>query len=121
MKKKAVRKIEVLLHLLTATLFLLKGFDEFLRKLYFPGVIITGLALAVLTVLFLWRQLGIKPRQARISCYYLESPALLTISYVLYLEEKEFLPHVFLLSAFLYPAVGFVSSKKFKQIKKAGL
>ena len=118
MKKKQVRRLELLLHLLTSAILLLKGFDLVQRKLYFPGGIILGLALIVLLIITLWRPLKIKPRQARVTCYYLETPALLVIAYVLHLEQKEFMPYIFFISAILYPAVGFISSKKFKKIRK---
>jgi hypothetical protein len=119
MKKKTVRKLELVLHFLTMLLLLIKGFDEISRRLYFPGGIITGLALIVLTILLFWKPLKIKPKQARIICYYVESPALLLTAYMLYLEQKEFLPHIFFIAGFMYPAVGFISSKKFKRLKKA--
>jgi hypothetical protein len=121
MRKKTFRKLEVLLHFLTALLFLLKGCDELNRRLYFPGTILLGLSLTLLTINGFWRSLRIKPRQARISSYYLESPALFLISYVLFLEKQEFMPYIFLIAAILYPAMGFISSKKFKRIKNQPL
>lgn len=117
MKKKTFRKLEVLLHFLTAFVLLLKGCDELNRGLYFPGIIILGLAATILTITIYWKKLHIKPKQARLICYYLESPALLIISYVLYLEDKTSLPYIFFIAAILYPAMGFITSKKFHKIK----
>ncbi|GGB75640.1 hypothetical protein GCM10007424_14470 [Flavobacterium suaedae] len=119
MKKKAARKLESFLHFLTATLLLIKGIDEIVRKLYFPGSIIIGLALTVLVINFFWRFLKITPKQARTVCWYIETPALIVTSYMLHLEKKEFMPHIFLLAAVIYPVMGFVSSKKFKKMRKA--
>jgi hypothetical protein len=118
MKKKTFRKLEALLHFLTALVLLLKGVDLIARKLYFPGVILLGLAMVILVISIFWRKIGIKPKQGRIICYYLESPALLITAYVLYLENKENFPHIFLIAALIYPMMGFISSRKFKRIKK---
>ncbi|MCW4470443.1 hypothetical protein OGH69_15840 [Flavobacterium sp. MFBS3-15] len=119
MKKKTFRKLEVLLHILTAAILLLKGFDEVVKRLYFPGCILLGLGLLVLIISLFWRKLGIKPKQARIMCYYIEAPALFLISYMLHLEKKGALPQFFLLAGMLYPMLGFISSKKFKKINKS--
>ncbi|RWX00790.1 hypothetical protein [Flavobacterium cerinum] len=121
MKKKTFRKLEVLLHFLTAFILLLKGCDELNRGLYFPGCIILGLAITILVITIYWKKLYIKPKQARIVCYYLEAPALLITSYVLYLENKLFLPDIFFIAAILYPAMGFITSKKFNQIRNTSL
>ncbi|MHA3786604.1 hypothetical protein ACX0HA_00225 [Flavobacterium hauense] len=118
MKKKTFRKLEVLLHFLTAFILIIKGVDEMSRRLYFPGSIILGLALLILVISIFWKTLYISPRQARQICYYLEAPALLITSYVLYLEEKQFLPDIFLVAAMLYPMVGFITSKKSKHFEK---
>lgn len=121
MKKKTVRKLELLLHLVTIALLTIKGYDLLSNRLYYPGGIITGIAVTVFAILIFWRPLKIKPKQARIICYYIEVPALLLISYMLHIEGKEFLPHIFFIAAFIYPAVGFISSKKFKKIRKSAI
>lgn len=54
-------------------------------------------------------------------CYYIESPALFIIAYVLYLEKKDALPHIFLLAGMLYPMLGFISTKMFKRINKSSM
>jgi hypothetical protein len=119
MKKKTFRQLEVILHVITVATLLLKGYDEVKRGLFFPGGIIIGFAFTALIIALFWRRLYIKPRIARTACYYIEAPALLLTSYVLYLENKEFLPDIFLIAAILYPAFGFISSKKFKKLNKA--
>ncbi len=121
MKKRTFRKLELLLHILTSLVLLLKGYDEVLKGLYFPGCILWGLALLVLIISLFWRKLGIKPKQARIMCYYIEAPALFLTAYVLHLEEKEALPQIFLLAGMLYPMLGFISSKKFRKLNKSSL
>ncbi|MDV6167876.1 hypothetical protein R1T16_05530 [Flavobacterium sp. DG1-102-2] len=118
MKKKTFRKLEVLLHFLTAFILLIKGCDELNRNLYFPGGIITGLAILILAITIFWKTFYISPKQARQICYYLEAPALLVTSYMLHLEGKNFLPDIFLVAAMLYPAMGIISSKKFKDYSK---
>lgn len=118
MKKKTFRKLEVLLHFLTAFILIIKGVDEMSRRLYFPGSIILGLAVTILAITIFWKTFYISPRQARQVCYYLEAPALLVTSYVLYLEDKPFLPDIFLVAALLYPAMGLITSKKFKDSSK---
>lgn len=117
MKKKTFRKLEVLLHFLTSFVILLKGVDEINKGIYFPGLIILGLAFTILAITIFWKTFYIRPKQAREVCYYLECPALLVISYVLHLEGKPFMPDIFLIAAMLYPAVGFISSKKFARLK----
>lgn len=87
------------------------------RGLYFPGVIILGLALTILAITIFWKTFYIKPKQAREVCYYLECPALLIISYVLHLEGKPFMPDIFLIAGMLYPVAGFISSKKFNRLR----
>ena len=121
MNKKAFRRLEYFLHFLTELLLLIKGADEVSRGLYFPGLIITALALTVLVISLFYRRLKIRPKQARTICWYIEAPALLVTAYMLYLEKREFAPHIFLLAAIMYPAMGFISSKKFKRIKNTGL
>jgi hypothetical protein len=121
MNKKTFRKLEVLLHFLTTFILLIKGCDELNKRLYFPGGIILGLALTILVITIFWKPLYIAPKQARIVCYYLESPALLITAYVLYLEDKPFLPHIFFIAAMLYPVTGFITSKKFNNIKNTPL
>lgn len=118
MKKKTFRKLEMLLHFLTAFILLIKGGDELSKGLYFPGFIILGLAFVILTIIIFWKTLYISPKQARLVCYYLEAPALLITSYVLYLEEKPFLPYIFFVAAMFYPMVGFITSKKASYFKK---
>ncbi|AWH83624.1 hypothetical protein HYN59_00170 [Flavobacterium album] len=119
MKKKTFRRLEILLHVLTSVILLLKGYAEVVKHLYFPGCILLGLGIIVLSITFFWRKLNIKPKQARIMCYYIEAPALFLTAYVLYLEKNESLPHIFLLAGMLYPMLGFISSKKFKRINKS--
>lgn len=68
MKKKTIRRVEMFLHFITVLLLLLKGYDLISRKLYYPGIIITGLAITVFIILTFWRYLKIKPKQARIAC-----------------------------------------------------
>ena len=109
MKKKTYRKLEVLLHFITAFILVIKGCDEINRHLYFPGGIILGLAAIILAINIFWRQFGIKPKQARAVCYYLESPALLITAYILHLEDKEFLPYIFFIAALMYPAMGYIT------------
>jgi len=120
-KKRTFRKLEIFLHFLTSAILLIKGFDEIVKHLYFPGLILVGLGLLVIIITFFWRKLGIRPKQARIMCYYIEAPALFIIAYMLHLEKKEALPHIFLLAGMLYPMLGFISSKKFKRINKSSL
>lgn len=120
MKKKTSRKLEFFLHILTSIVLLLKGLTEINAGLYISGSIIILFSLLVPFFIFGWKLLKIRPRQAKIACYYLESPALFATSYVLYLEGREFSPYIFALAAILYPAVGFISSRKFKNMKKAG-
>ncbi|RDI09743.1 hypothetical protein [Flavobacterium sp. AG291] len=120
MKKKTFRKLEIVLHFVTVFILIIKGVDEMSRRLYFPGCIILGLAITILIITIFWKTLYISPKNARQICYYLEAPALLITSYVLYLEDKPFLPHLFLTAALLYPMVGFLSSKKPKDLKKHG-
>lgn len=121
MKKKTARKIELFLHFITALLLIIKGVDELTRGLYYPALIILGLALLVLIIIVFRKQLRIRPKQARIICWYSEAPALLVTSYMLHLEKREFTPHIFLIAAIIYPAMGFISSKRFKRIKKTAL
>jgi low temperature requirement protein LtrA len=117
MTKRTRRRLELFLHLLTTLVLLLKGFDIYKRHIYFPAFIIFGLALVIPGLLFLWRFLSMKRREARTACYYIEAPALLIISYVLHLQEKEFLPHLFLIAAVVYPVAGLISSKKYRDKK----
>ena len=121
MKKKTFRRLEILLHFLTAFIILIKAADLMARGVYYPGGILSGLAFTILIISLYWRRLDIKPRQARVTCYYLEAPALLVMAYVLHLEGNESLPHVFIISAIIYPAMGFISSKRFKRIKNHSL
>ncbi|MCO6148393.1 hypothetical protein [Flavobacterium sp. NRK1] len=117
MTKKTFRKLEVLLHFLTAFVLLIKGCDEMNRRLYFPGGIILSFTVIIFIITIFWKTLYISPKQARQICYYLESPALLIISYMLHLEGKMFLPDLFLIAAIIYPVMGYISSKKFRHIK----
>ncbi|WP_297333233.1 hypothetical protein [Flavobacterium sp.] len=119
MRKRTVRRLEYFLHFLTALLLLIKGIHEISKGLYYPGIIIAGLSVTVFTIILFWRKLKIKPKQARVICWYLEAPALLLSSYMLYLEKKEFMPYLFFLAAVMYPAMGFISSKKFKRLRKS--
>lgn len=119
MKKKTVRKVEFLLHIVTASLLLLKGYLLVVGHLYFPGAIVLALGVSVLIVMLFWRFLRITPKEARVACYYIEMPALFIIAYALYLEGKEFAPYIFFIAALLYPMAGFISSKKFKRLKKS--
>ena len=121
MKKRTFRKLEILLHVLTSVILLLKGSEEIYRGLYFPGCILAGLGVIVLTISFFWRRMNIRPKQARVMCYYIEAPALFITAYVLYLENKDTLPQIFLLAGILYPMFGFITSKKFKKINKSSL
>jgi len=97
---------------------LLKGFDEIKRHLYFPASIILALATTILVIAFLWKPLKIVPKQARQICYYLECPALLLTAYLLYLEGKGSMPHIFLIAGIMYPVVGYITSKKAKRFKR---
>jgi len=118
MKKRTFRKLEILLHFLTAFIVLIKGCDELNRNLYFPGCITVGLAITILAITIFWKKFYIRPKQARQICYYLEAPALLITAYMLHLEGKDFLPDIFVVAAMLYPAMGFITSKRFKEDSK---
>ncbi len=118
MKKKTLRQLEILLHILTVIILVLKAGDELSRKLYFPAFITLGLAAIVVSLLFFWKVFRLSPKQSRLMCYYIETPALVLTSYVLYLEKKETAASIAIIAALLYPMVGFVSSKKFKKLKK---
>ena len=118
MKKKTIRSIEYLLHVITVMILLLKGSMEISKGLYFPGFLLTAPAITVLSIILFWRKLNIPPKHARVASYYIEAPALLIAAYVLHLEGKELHPYFFFIAAVLYPVVGFISTKKFKQLKK---
>jgi hypothetical protein len=118
MRKRTVRKVELFLHILTACLLLLKGYLQMSKHLYFPGLIILALGICVLTISLLWKVFRITPKEARVACYYIEAPALMIISYMLHLEDKEFAPYLFLIAGLLYPVAGFISSKRFKKLRK---
>lgn len=118
MRKRTIRRIEYVVHVVTALILLLKGAILLRQHLYFPGLILIGLAAVILIVLLLWKQLKISPKQARIACYYVESPALFLTSYMLFMEGREFQPYIFIIAGLMYPLVGFISSKKFKRMKK---
>ncbi len=118
MKKRRMRSIEKALHIITVLILLLKATDLLKKNLFFPASIILMLAFTTLAILLFRRKMRIRPRHAGIICFYLESPALLVISYSLYLEKKEMLPYIFFIAGLIYPMVGFIASKKFKQIKK---
>ena len=112
MKKKNIRRLETLLHILTSIILLIKGYDQFTKGIYFPAFILFGFGFLVLSIILFWRKLKIRPKQARVSCYFIESPALLVTAYILSLEGRDSLPFIFSLAALLYPAVGFISTKK---------
>jgi len=118
MTKRTARKLEFFLHILTAFLLLLKGYSQIRLHLYFPGGILLFLAATVLVLILSWKPLGVKPKQARIACYYIESAALFITSYIFLLEGKDTHPYIFFLAAILYPVLGFISSKKFRQLRK---
>jgi hypothetical protein len=118
MKKKTVRSLEYFLHIMTGVILLLKGYMEMNVGLYFPGFLLTAPAFTVLIIILFWRKLNIPPKHARVACYYIEAPALLVAAYVLHLEGKELHPYFFFIAAMLYPVVGFISTKKFKKLKK---
>lgn len=117
MKKKKMQKLELVLHLLTVLVLLLKAFDLFKKGEFMPSMIILSLALATLIIITFRRKLHIRSRKAGIICFYLEAPALIFIAVVLHNEGKEFLPYIFLTAGIIYPVAGFIASKKFKQIK----
>lgn len=118
MKKQRMRSIETVLHIITTLILLIKAIDLIKKHLFFPASIILMLAFTTLTLLLFRRKLHVRPRHACVICFYLESPALLVISYSLYLEGKETLPYIFFMAGLIYPMAGFIASKKFKQIKK---
>lgn len=108
-KKKTLRQLELLLHILTAALLLLKAYDELSKRIFFPAFILLGICILLLTILFFWRLFHIPPKQARAACYYMETPALLIISYMFYLESHESIACAFLIASLIYPLVGFLS------------
>ncbi len=118
MKKKTIRRLEIFLHILTAVILLLKGYDQLSKGIYFPAFILFGFGLLVITIILFWRQLKIRPKQARVSCYFIEAPALLVTAYVLSLEGRDSLPYIFSLASLLYPAVGFISTKSARTPRK---
>lgn len=118
MKKRQMRSIERVLHIITILILLVKAADLIKKNLFFPASIILMLAFTTVAILLFRRKMRIRPRHARIICFYLESPALLVIAYSLHLEGKEMLPYIFFIAGLIYPMAGFISSKKFKQIKK---
>ncbi len=117
MKKRKIRRVETALHFVTVIVLLLKATDLLKKHLFFPAVIILMAAITALAILFFRRRLHIRARHAGIICFYIETPALFIIGYVLHLEGKELLPYLFLSAGFIYPVAGFVATKKFKQIK----
>ncbi len=121
MKKRKTRRLEIALHIITIFILLIKTADLLKKGLFFPGSIILVIAFTALAILCFRRSFSIRARHAGIICLYLEAPALLVIAYTLHLEGKELLPYLFFLAGIIYPASGFIASKKFKQIRKPPL
>lgn len=115
MKKRTLRRLELLILGLTPILLLFKAYDEILRKVFFPAFIILGLCIVLLIVLIFWKPLNIAPKQARILCYYIAAPAFIIACYMSYLENKKHMATLFLCAALLYPLAGFMFTKRLKK------
>ena len=121
MKKKAVRKLEVLLHVLTSVIFLIKGYDQLIKAIYFPAIILLSLGLLVMALNLFWKKFKVRPKHARTACYFIEAPALLIIAYIVYLEGRHTTPYAFFIASVMYPMVGLISTKKTGKINKQHL
>ena len=112
MKIKPFRLVELLLHYVTIAALLYKGISLVITKLYFPAFIILLPSVIAMIITCFWKQFAMTPRIARLSCYYLEMPALITTAYVFSLESNVQLSQLFLLAAIVYPVYGYFSSKR---------
>ena len=121
MKKRTMRRLELVLHMITVLILLLKALDLLKQHLYFPAFIILMAAVSALAVITFKRQMRIRSKYAGIICFYIEAPALLVIAYALHLEGKPMLPYIFFTAGLMYPVAGFIATKKFRQIKKPPL
>ena len=115
MTKRILRRLELIILLLTPVLLLLKAYDEIIRRVFFPAFIILGICIVLLAVLIFWKALQIAPKQARILCYYIATPAFIIAYYMSCLENKRHMATIFLFAALLYPLAGFIFTKRQKK------
>jgi hypothetical protein len=116
--KKALRKLEMLLHSAIITGLLVVSIKMILSGLYFPGSILTGLAIAAACISLFWKKLNMSPRYARLTCYYIEAPAFLICWLHFKLGHEPMLAQAYLMAAVIFPFFGYISSIKTYKTKK---
>lgn len=116
--KKALRKLEMLLHSAITAGLLIVSAKMILSGLYFPGSILAGLVIAATCISLFWKKLGMSPRYARLTCYYLEAPAFLICWLHFKLAHESMLAQAYLMAAVIFPFFGYISSIKTYKTKK---
>lgn len=116
--KKLVRQTEMLLHAALTGILLLRGGQLILSHMYYPGVILLGLMSITMMITLFWKRLRLAPRDARMACYYLETPALL-LNYVVFNTIGATLAaQVCLIATVALPFLGFATAIKTHRKRK---
>ncbi len=112
MKKSQSTKLEMAIHLLTAFVLLLKGFDKLAHGHYALGAIIFLFGLFVIVITVSHKQLQISHIKTKALVYTIEGIALLLIAYLYFNESKVYLPYFFLLPSIAFFIVAAITFKK---------
>jgi len=107
-------KLEVFLHLMTAFVLLLKGFDKITHHHLISGTTLLVLTVAVLALVFLGERLYLSHSKVKQACLLIESLALSVVALVFFQEGRVYLPYAFGTCALAYLVVAFVHYKKHK-------
>nr|WP_322623915.1 hypothetical protein [uncultured Flavobacterium sp.] len=116
--KSLLRNTEVLLHIFITAGISLLGTRLLLTDMYYPAVIILATCILTVNIATRWKKLKLYPRDARLSCYYLEGFSLLVSWATYHSNGNESLARISLIAAILLPFIGYISSLKTYRNKK---
>lgn len=111
MKIERSAKLETAVHLITAFVLILKGFDKLSHEYYIFGSVILAFGILVLLITFFHKRLNISHNLSKGLVYMIEAIALAMIAYMTFKENKVYLPYFYLFPSIAFFVVAFLNVK----------
>lgn len=112
MSPKNRHKLTIFLHILTAFILLLKGYDKLEHHHTTGGYVLIGLGLLILLLTLAGAKAGLSHKGVTLATYSIESAALLVVFFLYLKDGKQLLPYVYLVASIMYLVAFILSVRK---------
>jgi len=116
MESKRKHRLEIMLHILTAMILMIKGYDKIGHHHLAAGGIIVGFGILVLFIALFGEKMGLSHKTAKLVCYAVESVALFITAYVFFGDGKKFIPYLYAFAAVMYLVAVVLTAKKREKV-----